>query len=639
VISTLWRRYRRPLRITLFFAFGVYVAVLLVAWLFGVDTGGGRTQTLAPADATRNFPDIAPKTIRSVLPFVLQLGFAIVFIVIQFVALFWYMSRGRTYTILPGEYDVTFNDVRGQPQIVETTKQVMKLFQGYRDFRKVGGYPPHGILLEGPPGTGKTLLAKAIAGESGVPFVYTSGSGFANMFMGVGNLRVMRMFTKARRYSERWGGCVIFIDELDAVGGTRGAVSTARTAWKPDEGPLRQMMGGMMGGGGMGIVNEFLTQMDGIDTPKRWRRMLRRRLRRRPGSAPKYNILVIGATNRASTLDPALLRPGRFDRKIHVGNPSEEGRKDVIAYYLNKVQHAPIDIDRFAAASAGWSPARIKNIINEALIFALQGDRDALTYDDIWQAKLTDEIGLVEQVTYSAGEKAATALHEAAHAVAGHFMRPNQPIQVVTVRKRGETLGLVHTQLEEERFSATRSEIRANIMVSLAGMVAEEIWLGEPTTGPSGDLQSATARAVQMVTHLGMGPSLTSLGLLGGRAIDDDLAVALKDPEIRQAVDRILQECQEEVRAFLLEKRLAVEALRNALIERDELNGDEFRMLLWEIGAIAEKPRVLAAVPIMRLDSDGQRASGNGSHPVAEIPPVVLTSEPPPQPPPPPQEQ
>src|SRR5215218_5436030 len=296
------------------------------------------------------------------------LFFAMMFLIVQFVALFWFLARGRTYIIFPGEYDATFDDVRGQKAAVEATREVVRLFQGFKKFRKMGGYPPQGILLEGPPGTGKTLLSKAIAGEVNVPFIYASASSFNNMFMGVANLRVMRLFTKARKFSERFGGAVIFMDELDAVG-SRGGITQMMEPYPFDE-PFRHGLedrilqgssegprrGGVLGfvyrffvGGGMGgmggmLVNELLVQMDGLEQPRGLGRLLRRiiplRIRKHlKRKVPNYNILVIGATNRADSLDPALLRPGRFDRRLHVGLPDKEGRIDIADYYLKKVRH------------------------------------------------------------------------------------------------------------------------------------------------------------------------------------------------------------------------------------------------------------------------------------------------------------
>ena len=364
-----YRRYGRWLKR----AAWVFVIYLFAAWLF---MGLSPSQSLA-------HPSLVMTQLR---PFMLQALILVFFIILQFGALFWFLSRGNDYVIYPNEYDTSFDDVRGQPAAVEATQEVLRVFEGFKDFKQMGGYPPHGILFEGPPGTGKTLMAKAIAGASGVPFLFATGSGFANMFMGIGNLKVRKLFKKGRVMSDKYGGSVIFIDEIDAVG-SRGAVSTDRTA---DRATDRIFMGaGMNGGGGMGVINELLVQMDGFTVPRGlWRHIRRIAFRAKP-KVPFYNILVIGATNRASTLDPALVRPGRFDRKIHVGLPDAEGRQDILEYYLAKVRHEPIDYPKLSRMTIGYSPASLKNIVNEALLFALQDGRDALRWDDLWQAKLS----------------------------------------------------------------------------------------------------------------------------------------------------------------------------------------------------------------------------------------------------------
>src|SRR5206468_5364112 len=234
----------------------------------------------------KNGSEFAPKfdlwaTTRA-LPFqiismVMQLLLFMAIVVLQFVAIFWFLARGRTYVIYPREYDVGFDDVRGQPEIVDSTKEALTLFQGFKKFREAGGYPPHGILFEGPPGTGKTLLGKAIAGSARVPFVYASGTSFNNMFMGIGNLRIARLFRKARHMSTKYGGSVIFIDELDAVGGSRGSVSNVMSGEPVAKGPLRFIMAPGMGGGMGGMyVNELLIQMDGMTMPKGFWRHVRR---------------------------------------------------------------------------------------------------------------------------------------------------------------------------------------------------------------------------------------------------------------------------------------------------------------------------------------------------------------------------
>jgi cell division protease FtsH len=636
-------RIPRPARVALWIG-GILLAVFIAySWLLGYERifRDGVTGQLVqvqvregPLDALKNIGELFPEFLRSALPMLLQMLFFFMIIIIQFVGMFWYLSRGQSYTIYPGEYDVGFDDVRGQPAIVDATKEVVKLFEGFKEFRKMGGYPPHGILFEGPPGTGKTLLGKAIAGDTNVPFLYSNGTAFTSMFMGIGNMKIKSMFKKARRLSRDYDGAVIFIDELDAVAGSRGEVSARST---PYEDPLmpkairdywatnRFIMGGL-GGGGMNsmLVNELLTQMDGLVLPSRRFRHIRRVLKRKP-KIPVYNILIIGATNRASVLDPALLRPGRFDRKIHVGNPSAEGRKDIIQYYLAKVKHEDIDLDKLANSTVGYSPARIKNIINEGLIFALQDGRDAVGYDDIWQAMLTDEIGLKQPVVYTPWEKEATSIHEAGHAVARWFLDPSKAITIITIQKREEALGMVVSMELEERFSRTRDEYLADIKVSLAGMVAEQLWYDQTTSGPSSDLQAATMRAAQMVAYLGMGPSLLSYGAIPPQAYGGDaMSALLSDAAFRAEVDKILESCRDEVADLLARKAHCVEALRDRLIVDEQLTGEQFTHLMHSMGegremevvSLRKPPRALGKLrPLAPPVSNGEAgANGDGAH-------------------------
>jgi cell division protease FtsH len=596
-VRLFFRRHKRTLILLAWLIGLLVVAYYGMVWLLGLpvqvrDPLSGQIQEVTvrghPGFATRFAGDLFPIFLSQLLRLLLQLSFYLLLLILQFVGLFWYLSRGRTYTIYPKEYDVTFDDVRGQEAAVKATREVLKLFQGFKRFRESGGYPPHGLLFEGPPGTGKTLLAKAVAGEAKVPFIYASGTSFNNMFLGVGNMRVAYLFRKARRLSDRYGGCVIFLDELDALGGSRGAVQMARTGVDQEGrgwGPLRYIVPGGWGWGSM-LVNELLVQMDGLVTPRGFfKRHLRRILRRKP-TVPQYNILIIGATNRASTLDPALLRPGRFDRKIHVGLPDAAGRKDIAEYYLAKVKHEPIDTDKLARSTVGYSPARIKNIINEALIFALQDGREALNWQDLWQAKLTDEIGLKQPVKYTPREKAMTAIHEAGHAVASYTLqRGERQIQVISIIKRESALGLVHGVPVEETFSYSKDQLLSMIKVSLAGMAAEEIWFGQSGTGPSSDLMNATYLAAQMVGMYGMDSNLVSYGILQNMwGQPDGLNAILANQKLNDAVNEILRTCKAEVTALLKDKAHVVEGIRDALLEREELVGDEISELMAELG-------------------------------------------------------
>jgi cell division protease FtsH len=512
---------------------------------------------------------------------VVTLAFAIMFVVIQFVGLFWFLSRGRTYVIYPNEYDVGFDDVRGQPEIVDSTKEALTLFQGFKRFRDAGGYPPHGMLFEGPPGTGKTLLGKAIAGSAKVPFVYASGTSFTNMFMGIGNLRVARLFKKARKLSQKYGGSVIFIDELDAVAGSRGNISTAMEAHPRRTGGIldRFVMAPGMGGGGM-LVNELLIQMDGMVMPKGLKRHVRRLLHLGKPKIPNYNVMVIGATNQASTLDPALLRPGRFDRKLHVGLPSGEGREDIIQYYLNKVPHEPVDTNRLARGTPGFSPAQIKNLVNEALIFALVDGRDRLNFADLWAAKVTEELGLKEPVRTSSRDKQMTAFHEAGHAVVAYVLRLDDQIQIASIIKRGRTLGVVYSAPIEEHNTELREDIRRDICVSMAGMAAEDIWFGDTTGGPSADLRAATWRAAQMFGYFGMGDNMLSYGVLQDTMARQVIGEILADPEHRKAIGGLLAACRREAEEILRRNEPAVRALAEKLLEKEEVPGDEVEEIM-----------------------------------------------------------
>ncbi|HET6770738.1 MAG TPA: AAA family ATPase [Actinomycetota bacterium] len=612
------RRYRRWLKRALI----IYVIYLGFAYIF-LDVN--------PRDATLNIGSVLGE-LRQFLLTALVLMF---FMIIQFVALFWFLARGTTYVVYPNEYDHTFDDVRGQPAAVKSTKEVLRLFMGFKNFKQMGGYPPHGILFEGPPGTGKTLMAKAIAGSANVPFLFASGSGFASMFMGIGNIKVRRMFKKARTMSDKYGGSVIFIDELDALGGSRGAVSQRFSPPPEENKPPRVFMGGMAGMGGMGIVNELLVGMDGFIMPRGIWRHVKRIFGFGKPKVPFYNILVIGATNRAATLDPALLRPGRFDRKIHVGLPDGEGREDIAQYYLAKVRHEPVDVSKLGRMTQGYSPAMIKNVINEALIFALDDGRDALRWDDLWQAKLVEEIGLKQPVKYTEREKVMVATHEAAHAVASYILqRGERQIQVITIQKRESALGLVHGQNVEESYLDTESQIEANIQVFLAGLVAEDIWFGQSTSGPSSDLQVATRLAAQYIGLYGMGKTLVSVGA-AINPMDPEgnpVQAVLSDSSRLQEVNVLLAECRKKVAALLKKKRHVVEGLRDALLEREELIGDEIEEIMAELGE--REPLVPVASgngPVQgsgpgngELAGDGRRGDGQQAtrgKPAAKSPP------------------
>ncbi len=527
------------------------------------------------------------------------------FMIVQFGAFMWILSRGRKYVIYPKEYETTFDDVRGQKPVVDSVQEVVKLFRGFREFKKIGGYPPHGILFEGPPGTGKTLMAKAVAGQVGVPFIYAPASGFTSAFMGGGIMQLAMLFRKAKKFARIYDGCVIFIDEIDAIGSRGTGTSLAASDGTQKSGNVvsrMMMMGG--GGAGGGAINELLVQLDGMIMPRGLKRHVRRIFGLKP-KVPSYNILIIGATNRANALDPALLRPGRFDRKIHVGLPDKDGRKDVIRYYLEKVKHEELDIDRFAQATMGYSPARIKNIINEGLIVALQDGRDSLTWDDVWAAKMIDDIGLKQAVKYTEKQRVMVAVHEAGHAVVNHELKKGDlQIQIITIIKREGTLGMVYSVKTEETFGETREDVLNSIRVSLAGLVAEEMWFNTSTSGTYSDLQTVTLLALQYVGTWGMGARLYSYSIIDPSNAGTPLEIMMRDPDIRREVNELLHLCKKDVEKILDKRRFAVEKIRDELLANDELTGDYLHKVIQEINdeiAASETGPGLGKIPLSDL--------------------------------------
>src|SRR5712692_4594483 len=295
--------------------------------------------------------------------------------ILQFVAIFWFLGRPRLYWVMPGETGVTFDDYKGNPEVLESARRIVKLLQGVQGFQKMGGHPIRGLLLAGPPGTGKSYLAQCISSEADVPFAYASAASFRAMFIGMDVLMIRNLYRKARRLARQYGACVIFMDEIDAI-------ATSRTAG----GANRPFGGGMMGlfGGGSGGLNQLLMEMDPPPIETGWLKKILRIVGMYHGRVQSQPVLTIGATNIPDTLDPALLRPGRFDRKLHIDPPTDKYRGEVIEYYLNKVAHEPnISIKALIGRLVNKTPVDIKTIINEAVITAHFDGRDKVTYKDL----------------------------------------------------------------------------------------------------------------------------------------------------------------------------------------------------------------------------------------------------------------
>ena len=461
-------------------------------------------------------------------------------------------GRSKAKLLTENKNKVTFNDVAGIDEAKEELVEIVEFLKDPRKFQKLGGRIPKGALLIGPPGTGKTLLARAVAGEAGVPFFTISGSDFVEMFVGVGASRVRDMFEQGRRNAP----CIIFIDEIDAVGRSRGA--------------------GLGGGNDEReqTLNQILVEMDGFDTQE--------------------GIILVAATNRPDVLDPALLRPGRFDRQVVVPNPDILGREAILKVHIKKISVAPdVDIRTIARGTPGFSGADLANIVNEAALLAARKNKKIVTMVDFEEAKDKVMMGSERRsLVMSQEEKELTAYHEGGHAVVALNQSASDPIHKATIIPRGRALGMVMRLPERDQLSLPREKMLADITVAMGGRVAEEIIFGDKkvTSGASSDIEMATKMARNMVTKFGMSEKLGPLQygeneeeVFLGRSVQRHQNVSeetakLIDSEIRQIVDS----CYDLAKKILNEKIDDLHALAKGLIEYETLNGDEITTLLKE---------------------------------------------------------
>jgi cell division protease FtsH len=496
-------------------------------------------------------------------------------------------GRSPHITVFPEQVEMGLTEIRGLDMQVDEVLRTLDVFLSYGTFRdELGGTPRRGILFEGPPGTGKTYLAKAMAKQAGVPFLFISATALQSMWFGMTAYRIRSFFKALRKTARKEGGAIGFIEEIDAIGQSRDVSSAVPVGTDRTVSRFTSSNTG-------GMVNELLIQMQSFDQPPVRTRIRARILGWINGYLPTgwqfkvsklayHNILLIAATNRADTLDPALMRPGRFDRRLYFDVPTQSEREDLVDYFLERKKHHeqlddPDARARIGHETFGYTPVMIEHLFDEAILVALRDGRRQMNFADVMEAKFAEEIGLKQAVLYTEYDRRAVAVHEAGHAAVAHFLGQNRRLEVLSIIKRRGSLGLLAHGDEEERFTRTKTELEAAIAIALGGMAAEELVLGESGTGPASDLMTATQLAAQMVGSFGMAGSLISYdavshGPIGGANL---VAKVLADEEGKERVEDILAAQKERVLEVLAENRDVHTALTGALVERDELVREE----------------------------------------------------------------
>lgn len=497
-------------------------------------------------------PSLATYTLLNVvLPFALILGF------------FAWMSR-RNAKMMGGpfgglmkgrvrrferesEVSVTFADVAGQKSAKRDLQEIVKFLREPEKYRRLGGKVPHGVLLVGPPGTGKTLLARAVAGEAGVPFFSINGSEFIEMFVGVGASRVRELFEEAKKVAP----AIVFIDEIDAVGRARGA--------------------GLGGGHDEReqTLNQLLSEMDGFSR--------------------NDHTIVLAATNRPDVLDQALLRPGRFDRRVVIDRPELEAREAILKVHTrNKPLSDDVNLTALAKDTPGFSGADLANLANEAALHATRRDANTITEEDFRAAYDKIVLGDMRESKLDREEKRRVAIHEAGHAVTAHFSPHAEPLRRVTIIPRGMALGVTQQSPQGERFLMTRQELEARLRVLMGGYAAEKALIGETSSGAENDLKRASEIAFRMVAHFGMsdvvGPVFhehkTEHPFLGQRMATDGGTSDATVHNIEQEARKFLLKAEKEAEGIILEHKSALESLRDYLLDKESIEEAELAKLL-----------------------------------------------------------
>lgn len=438
----------------------------------------------------------------------------------------------------PQDIKTTFEDVAGLRTVKEEVKDIIYYLRDPKDFTRLGAKPPKGMIIEGEPGTGKTLLARSLAGEAGVSFIATSGSSFEDTYIGVGASRIRELFDRARKLSP----CIIFIDEIDSVAKSRDTLFMQN---------LTQTQ----------TINQLLSEMDGLN--------------------PEENkgIFVIAATNRIKDLDSAILRPGRFDRKVHIDLPTKKDREEILGIYIDKIiSNDSVNADTIAKMTTGFSGADLADLVNEAAIHATKQDFDSVGHKSFEAAKEKIVLGLENpSMMVSPEEMRMTAYHEAGHTLVGSVLMPkDESIYKVTITPRGPSLGVTHFMPEASKYSYSKSFLENKIAMLLAGRVAEEIIYGKEhaSTGASSDFKSATEIAYNMVTKWGFSEKVGSI-------YQEKNNTLIKQEVVQEETQKILESAHKKAMSILVSRKSALDNLAKALVENETLDGDQVKSIIF----------------------------------------------------------
>ena len=456
-------------------------------------------------------------------------------------------SKARTVLGVPGDKKVTFDDVAGADEEKEELQEIVDFLKNPEKFTEIGARIPHGLLLVGPPGTGKTLLARAVAGEAGVQFLSISGSDFVEMYVGVGAGRVRDLFEQARKIAP----AIVFIDEIDAVGRKRGS--------------------GLGGGHDEKeqTLNQLLVEMDGFTRSE--------------------GVIVLAATNRPDILDPALLRPGRFDRQIHVGRPDVKGREEILKVYAkDKKLDASVNLKTVARSTAGFTGADLSNLLNEAAILAARANRPVLTMEDMNEALMKITAGPAKKSrVQTRKDLKETAVHEAGHAVAMYNLPTHDPVRQITIVPRGQSLGATWYLPKDDSSNLTRNEMYEQIVSLLGGRVAEALFLGDISVGASNDIDRATKLAKDMVARYGMCEKLGTVSYLDGgevfigrdyqttKSYSEKIAGTIDD-EVKALIDKAYDHCKQ----ILTDNSDKLHEVVDFLLEKETMTGEQFEAVM-----------------------------------------------------------